>query len=138
LVAEINRSEWTPPLHFELDLASARYDLRLPPDRKWHFVVPAPPPRAGTLGEPLMQTIRRLVSTIVAEGFSDESCEKNLRDAEREGAVIMNFGGPFVMSLHLPEGQLTASSRCPSAPAVRLERLLDSLFPAHTDRRSDR
>jgi hypothetical protein len=133
LIAAINRSEWTPPLRFELDLATSRYDLRLPEGKVWFFAFPAPPPRKGILPDKFMNVIRELVLEVVRTGFRDEKCESTFLEAERTGAVVINNGGPFSMTLSLPERQLDAPARCPSSAAARLERLLDSLFPAYAN-----
>jgi hypothetical protein len=133
LVAAINRSEWTPPLRFELDLATSRYDLRLPEGKVWSFAFPPPLPRTGTLDGKFMTFIRGLVSGIVEEGFRDERCESDFLEVERKGGVVLNHGGPFSMALSLPGAQLTSPGRCPSASAARLERLLDSMFPAYAN-----
>jgi len=133
LIAAINRSEWTPPLRFELDLATSRYDLRLTEGKVWSFASPAPPPRQGILSDKLMSVIRKLVLRIVRDGIYDEKCESTFLEAERTGAAVINNGGPFSITLSLPDAQLDAPARCPSSAAARLERLLDSLFPAYAN-----
>src|SRR5699024_11010367 len=99
-------------------LATSKYDLRLPEGKVWFFPFPAPPPRNGIVPDKFMSVIRGLVLEIVRDGFRDEKCESTFLEAARTGAVVINNGGPFSMTLSLPDVQLDAPARCQSSAAV--------------------
>lgn len=130
IIADIELSEWTPPMQLTLDLDTGRYVVR-PSAAKWPRVSGRPDSRHGTLGEGALREIRAKFASAVAEGVSDAGCVK--AGGKGYPDIISNAGVPR-MTLNTGFRELQASSiyGCWTRPAYVLQRTLTNTFDRKT------
>jgi hypothetical protein len=120
LIADIDRSEWTPPGQVALDLATGAYQLNPGPPRRG----PRPPSRRGTLSAAQLAELRTAADAALAQGL--DRCAGSRTPPE---VVVSNAGTPR-LALTRGGGVSLAPDElgCWSDSAQRLHSLLERTF----------
>lgn len=130
IIADIELSEWTPPMQLTLDLDTGRYVVR-PSAAKWPRVPGRPDPRHGTLGQEALREIRAKFASVVAEGVSDTGCVK--AGGKGYSGIISNASVPrMTLNTGLCELQASSIYGCWTRPAHVLHRTLTNTFDRKT------
>ena len=130
VTADIELSEWTPPMQLALDLDTGRYVVR-PSTATWPRIPGRPDPRHGTLQGDALRAIRANFADAVAKGVSDAGCVK--ADGKGYPGILLNASVPR-MTLNTGYRELQASSiyGCWTRPAYVLHRALANTFDGKT------
>ena len=130
ITADIELSEWTPPMRVALNLGTGRYVIR-PSSTTWPKIPGRPDPRHGTLQGEALRNIRAKFASAVAEGISDAGCV----NANGKGypGILSNAGVPR-MTLNTGDRELQTSSiyGCWTRSAYGLHQALTNTFDRKT------
>ena len=133
VIADVARSEWTPPGEVTLDVRTGRYELKPAPPRSGSGGRGTGRIRRGTLAPDQLRGVRIAWDEAVSEGLEHPRCRTG---GPPPRIIVSNAGTPRMV---LADGGLTWSSPqnlgCWSEAGGRLHAVLETLFDAEARER---